>query len=118
MRIRAAGQRAFLTIKSREPGLSRQEFEYPVPIADAEALMALAETSLEKTRHHVRHAGALWEVDVFHGANEGLVLAEIELASEDAPVRVPSWAGREVTGDPRFFSAYLARHPFRTWRDG
>ena len=109
-------RRAVLTIKGAEPGLSRQEFEYEIPIEDAEALMALRRGSvLDKTRFHVPHAGRRWEVDVYSGENEGLVIAEIELESEKAAVQLPPWVGKEVTGKPRYYAARLSREPYRSW---
>lgn len=112
------GGGALLTIKSAEPGLSRSEFEYPLPVRDAEALTELRQGSvLEKTRFHARHAGREWEVDVYSGDNEGLVIAEIELESERAKFELPGWIGREVTGEARYYAARLARQPFSGWRD-
>jgi adenylate cyclase len=108
--------RAFLTIKSAAAGMTRQEFEYPLPLADAEALLDLREGStVEKTRFLVAHAGRHWEVDLYGGENEGLTIAEIELASEDAAVDLPPWLGREVTGERRYYASALARQPFRNW---
>jgi adenylate cyclase len=108
--------RGILTIKSAESGLSRQEFEFPVELADAEALIRLRQGSvLEKTRFRAPHAGADWEVDVYSGQNAGLVLAEIELKSEDQAVELPPWVGREVTGSAEFYAARLARRPFVSW---
>ncbi len=109
---------AVLTIKSAKPGLSRQEFEYPLPLADAEALTELRQGSvLQKTRFHAPHAGRTWEVDVYSGDNAGLVIAEIELESEAATVELPPWVGREVTGEARYYAARLAARPFRSWSD-
>lgn len=111
------GGGARLTIKSAGAGLSRQEFEYPIPADDAEALIALRQGGLvEKTRHHVRHGGRVWEVDVFAGDNDGLVLAEIELPGEDAALDIPAWTGEEVTGQLQYYSSRLARHPYCRWR--
>lgn len=105
-----------LTIKSAGPGLSRQEFEYEVPLADAEALVALSQGSvLDKTRFDVLHAGRRWEVDVYDGANRGLVIAEVELDSESAAVELPPWAGREVTAEQRYYASRLSQRPFRSW---
>lgn len=107
---------AVLTIKSASSGLSRQEFEYPVPLRDAEALAKLRQGSvLTKTRFRVRHAGRTWEIDVYAGDNEGLVLAEIELTSEAEAIETPPWVGPEVTQDPRYYAARLAERPFRSW---
>lgn len=117
VRVRVAGPHAYLTVKGRASGPSRAEFEYEIPLADGEALLGLCEPSLiEKTRHRVAHAGRTWEVDVFDGANQGLVVAEVELPSADATVVLPDWVGDEVTDDPRYVNANLARHPYGTWR--
>jgi adenylate cyclase len=110
------GGRGVLTIKTAEPGLSRQEFEYALPLDDAEALIALSQGSvLDKTRFHVAHAGRRWEVDVYDGDNRGLVVAEVELESEAAAVVLPPWAGKEVTGEQRYYASRLAQKPFRSW---
>jgi adenylate cyclase len=116
VRVRMAGQAAFLTIKGATHGATRAEFEYPLPLADAEALLAMCEgPCIDKIRRRVAHAGAIWEVDEFLGDNAGLVVAEIELPAEDAPFERPDWLGEEVTHDARYFNAQLARHPFRQW---
>lgn len=113
VRVRTKGERGYLTIKGS--GLhTRAEFEYSVPVADARELLALCPYPLiEKTRYDVPVGGQLWEVDVFSGANAGLVIAEVELAHRGALVEVPRWAGREVTDDPRFANAALAQRPYR-----
>jgi adenylate cyclase len=119
VRVRIAGARAWLTVKGATTGATRAEFEYPIPPADAVALLALCAGPLvEKTRHRVEHAGRTWEIDVFVGDNAGLVLAEVELPAEDAPLDVPPWAGEEVTHDPRYVNARLVAHPYRTWGRG
>ena len=119
VRVRIAGEAAFLNIKSREPGHTRQEFEYPIPVADARDLLALCVGGLiDKTRHHVRHAGFLWEVDAFAGDNAGLVVAEIELPSADTVLDKPDWAGREVTDDLRYYNLALADRPYSRWTPG
>ncbi|MBS0194937.1 MAG: CYTH domain-containing protein [Proteobacteria bacterium] len=116
VRVRIAGAQAFLNIKSRERGAIRQEFEYPIPLDDARALLALCAGGLiDKIRHHVHHAGFLWEIDEFVGANAGLVVAEIELPSLDAAFKRPAWLGREVTEQPRYYNHALAQHPFAYW---
>ncbi|GAA0752469.1 CYTH domain-containing protein [Ideonella azotifigens] len=116
VRVRIAGEEAFLTIKGRSEGLSRAEFEYPLPLADAQALLALCDGPLvEKHRHRVMVDGLLWEVDEFHGANAGLVVAELELQSEDQPFTRPAWLGEEVSDDARYFNSQLASRPFNTW---
>jgi len=117
VRVRRAGSHAFITVKGRSAGATRAEFEYEIPVADAEAMLALCIPPLiEKVRHRVAHGGRTWEVDIFGGANEGLVVAEVELPSADAAVEMPPWVGAEVTGDPRYFNANLVTHPFRDWR--
>ncbi|HEX8725905.1 MAG TPA: CYTH domain-containing protein [Gemmatimonadaceae bacterium] len=119
VRVRVAGERGFLTIKGRSTGIARAEFEFPIPLADAEEMLGTLCTGpiIEKVRYRVPYAGRTWEVDEFAGANAGLVLAEVELPSADAPVELPSWAGREVSGDPRYYNASLAEHPFSEWGD-
>ncbi|GAB0150075.1 MULTISPECIES: CYTH domain-containing protein [Marichromatium] len=117
LRVRIAGEQAFLTLKGASRGIARAEYEYPVPVADAEAMLRdLACTALvEKVRHLVTVAGRVWEVDEFAGANAGLVLAELELEDERAVFVRPDWLGEEVSDDPRYFNARLARHPYRDW---
>ena len=116
VRVRIAGDEAFLNIKSREIGHTRQEFDYPVPVADARALLALCMGGLvDKRRHYVEHAGHLWEVDEFLGDNAGLVVAEIELDAADQRFERPSWLGAEVTDDVRYYNLALASHPFTSW---
>ncbi|MCB2076435.1 MAG: CYTH domain-containing protein [Novosphingobium sp.] len=104
------GSKAFITVKSARSGMSRDEFEYAVPVEDARAMMTLRKGAIiEKTRHEVPSAGALvWEVDVFAGAHEGLVLCEIELPDEATRIEMPDWLGAEVTGDPAYYNAALA----------
>lgn len=100
---------AFLTIKSATPGRARAEFEYPIPVADARALLALRTGRvIEKRRYRVRAGASSWEVDVFAGDYAGLVIAEIELPAIEAPFDRPAWLGAEVTDDPRYYSADLA----------
>lgn len=119
VRVRTAGEAGYLTIKGPRTGLSRAEYEYAIPYADAvEMLATLCPAPLvEKVRHEVWVAGRRWEVDVFGGLNAPLVLAEVELAAEAeaAAVVVPAWAGPEVSTDRRYTNAYLAEHPFSTW---
>jgi CYTH domain-containing protein len=115
VRVRIEGGRATLTVKGAQNGLARPEFEYGIPIADAEELLMLCKFAVEKTRHVREFGGRRWEIDVFHGANEGLVVAEIELAREDESFALPLWAGAEVSRDPRYRVSSLARHPFRDW---
>lgn len=107
---------AALTIKSRTPKRRRLELEYPIPVLEAEALIALRQGSvIEKDRYIVPHLGNTWEVDVFAGENAGLVIAEVELRHEDEPVVLPCWAGLEVTGRAPYYNSSLAVHPFTGW---
>ncbi|MBG6221234.1 MULTISPECIES: CYTH domain-containing protein [unclassified Janthinobacterium] len=117
VRVRIEGQQAMLTIKGANVGATRGEWEYPIALADAvELLDGLCEQPLiEKVRHRIEHAGMVWEVDEFLGANAGLVVAEIELASEDQPFEKPDWVGAEVSGDARYYNANLIRQPFSQW---
>jgi len=118
VRVRIEGDAAFLNIKSRELGARRQEFEYPVPVAEARALLQLCVGGLvEKHRHYVEHAGHLWEVDEFLGDNAGLVVAEIELDAEDAAFDKPDWAGPEATHAQRYYNLALAARPYSQWRE-
>ena len=119
VRVRIQGDAAFLNLKSRELGRTRQEFDYPIPVEDARALLALCVGGvIDKRRHLVRHGGHLWEVDEFLGDNAGLVVAEIELASADEAFDVPHWAGREVTEEARYYNLALASHPYARWSAG
>ena len=116
VRVRVVESQAWLTIKGANAGATRAEFEYPIPLDDARQLLALCDGPLvRKLRRVVVHAGATWEVDEFEGDNAGLVVAEIELASEDAAIVAPPWLGAEVTHDARYFNSNLATAPFSTW---
>ena len=118
VRVRIAGGKAFLTIKGVTQGATRAEFEYPIPMEDAEQLLKLSDGPIiEKDRYRIVHDGALWEVDEFWGDNAGLVLAEIELKSEDQPFSRPTWLGEEVTQDRRYYNSSLAGYPYREWRE-
>ncbi len=117
VRIRVAGNQAWITVKGRTIGSVRSEFEYQIPLDDADALLLLCERPLlEKRRYHFEHDGRTWEVDEFLGANEGLVVAEIELDTPDAEFSMPSWIGIEVTNDSRYFNSNLSVSPFTTWK--
>ena len=117
VRVRIYGDEGFLTIKSKSEGASRGEWEYPIPLQDASELLdRLCERPLvEKYRRRIAHAGFTWEVDEFLGDNAGLVVAEIELPSEDAAFERPDWIGQEVTGDKRYYNSNLIRSPYSTW---
>ena len=115
VRVRVRGDKGFLTIKGRgsEGGLSRYEWEKEIPVSEAFELMALCGSGvIDKTRYLVPFGKHTYEVDVFHGANEGLVLAEIELSDEQEAFDMPSWLGEEVTGDVRYYNSMLSLHPF------
>ena len=117
VRVRVQGGEAYLNIKSRSLGHTRQEFDYPIPVVEARELLALCVGGLiDKRRHLVNHGGLLWEVDEFLGDNAGLVVAELELDSLDEPFDLPSWAGPEVTHLQRYYNLNLASHPFSRWR--
>jgi adenylate cyclase len=110
VRVRRIGELAFLALKGARQGISRLEFEYEVPAAEAEAMLRdlCPDPPIEKVRHDVPHAGLMWEVDVFEGRHAGLIMADVELARPDQAVSLPAWVGAEVTDDPRFRSAMLA----------
>eukprot|EP01114_Cavostelium_apophysatum_P009563 TRINITY_DN22731_c0_g1_i1.p2 TRINITY_DN22731_c0_g1~~TRINITY_DN22731_c0_g1_i1.p2 ORF type:complete len:158 (+),score=24.83 TRINITY_DN22731_c0_g1_i1:170-643(+) len=117
VRVRIEGDQGVLTIKSKNTGATRGEWEYPVPLHEAEELLdRLCERPLvEKYRRRIEHAGFTWEVDEFLGENAGLVVAEIELPAEDTPFDKPDWIGQEVTGDRRYYNSSLIRSPFTQW---
>lgn len=120
VRVRIAGNEGFLTIKgpSDERFWSRYEFEQKIPLKDAEDLMKLCVAGIiDKVRHYIPAPPHTWEVDVFHGDNEGLVIAEIELASEGEPFARPAWLGSEVSLDPRYYNSNLSRYPYKQWED-
>lgn len=117
VRVRVKGERGFLTIKGATSGVTRSEFEYEIPLADARAMLAtLAQGPVvDKVRHDVLVGEHTWEVDVFAGDNAGLVMAEVELASDEEAFQIPGWAGDEVSHDPRYFNVNLAARPYPTW---
>ncbi|MGH8507649.1 MAG: CYTH domain-containing protein [Gammaproteobacteria bacterium] len=117
IRVRVAGDHAALNIKSATLGVSRAEFEYPIPLNDAEHILCslCLKPLIEKTRYKIEYAGHLWEIDVFEGDNAGLVVAEIELDAADEPFPLPDWAGAEVSDDPRFYNVCLVSHPYKNW---
>lgn len=116
VRVRLAGGRGYLTVKGETRGMVRAEYEYEIPPSDARAMLALCDPPLvEKTRYVMDAAGRRWEVDVFHGANDGLVVAEVELPSEMAEVTLPAWVEREVTGEKRYYNSSLIVHPYHSW---
>ena len=118
VRIRTLEQKAFLTIKSStvQGSFTHHEFEYEIPIEDADQLLKLCESNvIDKTRFLVKSGNHVFEVDEFYGSNAGLIMAEIELRREDEEFEKPSWIGLEVTGDNRYYNAYLSVHPFKEW---
>lgn len=117
VRVRVSGDAALLTIKGGRSGLQCREFEYPIPLVDARVMLDHLAVGrlISKTRHYVRHAGFVWEVDEFSGANTGLVIAEVELEQATDCPPLPAWVGPEVTHDPRYFNSYLSRMPYQDW---
>lgn len=117
VRIRTDGTRAYLNIKSATLGIRRQEYEYPLPLADADAMLAdlCVGAIVEKTRYRVPVGRHVWDVDVFAGANAGLIVAEIELSREEETFERPAWVGKEVSGDPRYYNVCLAERPYSSW---
>ena len=118
VRVRIYGEQGFLTIKgkSHDGGLSRFEWEKEIPLHEAESLMLLCESGIiDKVRYLVEYEGHVFEVDEFHGDNEGLTVAEIELSSADEAFECPGWLGEEVTGDRRYYNSYLSENPYCKW---
>lgn len=117
VRVRIIGDTAFLGIKGKTSGMTRQEFEYSIPVQDAqEMLESLAERPfIEKTRYTIPYGGLIWEIDEFHGENQGLIIAEVELTAENQQINIPEWIGSEVTNDPRYYNANLVAHPYSHW---
>lgn len=117
VRVRLEGPAAKLTIKGKNEGLARAEFEYPIPLDDANAMLdsLCAKPLIEKTRYCRTEHGLVWEIDVFEGENEGLIVAEVELEREDQQVNLPDWVGQEVSGDPRYYNVNLVSNPYRGW---
>ena len=118
VRIRIKGNKGFLTIKgaSNDTGLSRFEWEKEIPVAEAKALLLLCEKGvIDKTRFEIKQGNHTFEVDEFYGDNEGLIVAEIELSTETETFEKPNWLGIEVTGDIRYYNAYLSNNPFKKW---
>lgn len=116
IRVRLTPYKGFLTIKGPSRGATRAEYEYEIPVGEAQELLDHFCTSeLAKIRYRIELAGKTWEVDEFLGKNEGLIVAEIELESEDERFDLPDWVGEEVTGDARYYNANLTRSPYQTW---
>jgi adenylate cyclase len=119
VRVRIYADKAMLTIKGPTKGISRDEFEYTIPVDEAEQMLSLRQTGvvIEKTRHKVRCGEHIWDLDIFYGENQGLKLAEVELKSESEEFEIPEWAGQEVTGDLRYANSHLAEEPYCGWKD-
>lgn len=116
VRVRSAGEVAWLTIKGKAEGISRAEFEYEIPVSDARNLLEMCLPGIiDKTRYRVSHAGFVWEIDEFHGENAGLIVAEVEMENEDCDPELPPWVGDEVSHDRRYFNSSLTERPFNTW---
>jgi len=115
VRVRIMDDQGFLTVKGATDGFSRLEFEYEIDLPDAQYMMMLCENIIEKKRYRIPYAGMIWELDVFEGANAGLVVAEIELESTDQKFKIPEWVSTEVTDDDRYYNACLARTPYAVW---
>ena len=116
-RIRIQDNRANINIKSATLGITRSEFEYAIPVVDAQSMIddLCIKPVIEKTRYTVKHMQHSWEIDVFSGENQGLIVAEIELSSPDEPFETPSWIGEEVSNDARYYNVCLVRNPYKTW---
>lgn len=118
VRVRTKGEKGFITIKGSvgEGGFTRSEWEYEIPLRDAEEMLLLCEDAvIEKTRYLVKVGNHIFEVDEFRGVNEGLLIAEVELEAEDEKYDKPSWLGKEVTGDVHYYNSYLSIHPYSEW---
>ncbi|CAI8163353.1 MAG: CYTH domain-containing protein [Prochlorococcus sp.] len=116
IRMRIGGQdQAWLTLKAPAQGIARHEFEYLIPLVDAESLWDLAPHRLTKTRYNLNLAGGDWIVDCFDGANAPLVLAEVELPNATHPIQIPAWCGQEITAESKWSNAALARNPIAEW---
>jgi adenylate cyclase len=117
VRVRTIGDKGYLTIKGISKGPVRTEYEYEIPVAEAEAMLdELCEKPLiEKKRYKIEFKGFVWEVDEFFGENQGLIVAEVELEEEDQAFPKPEWVGEEVTGDPKYFNANLIHNPYQSW---
>ena len=116
VRVRTFGDNGFITVKGKTEGASRPEFEYAIPLKDAEEMLEMfAESVIVKTRYSFLIEGNMWDVDIFEEDNTGLILAEVELEREDIVIQLPDWIGEEVTGDIRYYNSYLSKTPFSKW---
>jgi len=119
VRVRVAGDNGFLCIKSQAYNFSRHEYEFAIPLADAREMLnkVCHAQTIEKLRYLVRHQDLIWEIDSYQGANKGLIVAEVELQSEDQPIQLPEWIDIEVTDDPRYSNYSLALNPYINWQE-
>jgi CYTH domain-containing protein len=119
VRVRIAGEDSYLTIKGKSQGISRQEFEYQIPIEEAKMMLdTLCDRPLiEKIRYKIERENLVWEVDEFLGENEGLILAEVELNDANQIINLPNWIGREVTEDKRYYNSNLTKYPYQQWKN-
>ena len=117
VRVRRAGEKGYLTIKGISRGAKRTEYEYEIPKEDATAMLndLVEKPIIEKDRFRIEYNGLTWEIDEFSGDNKGLILAEVELESEDQKIELPDWIGKEVTHDPRYYNSNLVTHPYSKW---
>lgn len=117
VRVRIKGRKGFLTIKGINRGMTRQEFEYEIPVREAEALILLChQPIIDKTRYIIPKKDHVWEIDIFRGDNEGLAIAEVELHNEMQKIPIPRWVGAEVTGDPKYYNSSLVKTPYKDWQ--
>ncbi|KAA3618182.1 MAG: CYTH domain-containing protein [Calditrichaeota bacterium] len=117
VRVRVVGNKGLLTIKGETDGVTRSEFEYEIPLEDANSLLEnlCKKPLIEKVRYHVEYAGLTWEIDEFQGENAGLIIAEVELQEENQTIIFPDWIGEEVSADPRYYNSNLVINPFTKW---
>jgi adenylate cyclase len=119
IRVRMKAEKAYITVKSKnnDAGVSRHEWEYEIPVSDLQDMLAFCEPGIiEKTRYEVAYKGHIIEIDEFHGENEGLIVAEIELQSENEKIALPGWLGEEVTGIRQYYNSHLRKEPYNTWQ--
>ncbi|MFA5903174.1 MAG: CYTH domain-containing protein [Desulfobacula sp.] len=117
VRVRMAGEKGYLTIKGIGKGAKRTEYEYEIPKEDADAMLndLVEKPVIEKNRYRIEYKKMIFEIDEFFGENQGLILAEVELESEDQKIELPDWIGKEVTHDPRYYNSNLVFHPYMKW---
>jgi CYTH domain-containing protein len=119
IRVRVIGEQGYLTVKGKTSGITRPEYEYAIPAADAEAILdtMCARLLVEKLRYTIPHAGATWEIDEFLNENKGLIVAEVELESAEQSIEMPPWIGQEISYDPRYLNVNLAKQPYTFWNE-